>query len=106
MAAFFIFEAGTERIEVERVYFDAGHDPRPARHHALPDPRFGTLTRANRSGACRQNGRRVGFVYGVGIQLPWKPNGTRTGSWIVATGSPVKSWASRITTSERSVVAS
>ena len=24
MAAFFIFEAGTERIEVERVYFDAG----------------------------------------------------------------------------------
>ena len=24
MAAFFIFEAGTERIEIERVYFDAG----------------------------------------------------------------------------------
>jgi steroid delta-isomerase-like uncharacterized protein len=24
MAAFFIFEAGTDRIEVERIYFDAG----------------------------------------------------------------------------------
>ena len=24
MAAFFVFEAGTDRIEVERIYFDAG----------------------------------------------------------------------------------
>ena len=37
-----------------------------------------------------------------GAQPPWKPNGTRTGRRIVATGSPAKSWASRMTTSLRS----
>jgi len=41
-----------------------------------------------------------------GIQLPWKPNGTRCGSVIVATGFPVKSAASRITRSLVSLEAS
>ena len=41
-----------------------------------------------------------------GSQEPWKPKGTRTGRWTVATGSPPKSRASRTTTSLRSVVAS
>jgi hypothetical protein len=43
---------------------------------------------------------------GSGIQLPWKPNGTRWGSAMVATGFPVKSEASRITRSLPSRAAS
>jgi len=42
----------------------------------------------------------------AGIQLPWKPNGTRRGRAIVATGLPVKSAASRITRSLPSRAAS
>src|SRR5262249_19010783 len=37
-----------------------------------------------------------------GAHPPWKVNGTRTGRRIVATGSPAKSWASRMTMSLRS----
>ncbi len=42
----------------------------------------------------------------AGIQLPWKPYGTRRGSWIRATGLPAKSEASRITRSLPSRAAS
>ena len=43
---------------------------------------------------------------GSGTQLPWKPYGTRTGRWTVATSGAVNSCASRITKSERSTAAS
>ena len=46
---------------------------------------------------------RVSAYGASGTQLPWKPNGTRCGRWMTATGSPAKSWASRITTSLESV---
>jgi hypothetical protein len=41
-----------------------------------------------------------------GIQLPWKPIGTRCGMWIVATGPALRSCACRMTTSEVLVVMS
>ena len=63
------------------------------------------LRRTRRPGSARLAEVTVEVVEvyaGAGSQMPWYPNGTRSGSAIVATGSPPKSVASMITRSLRS----